>query len=193
MVTVGQPNPFDFSDFGPPKRPTGPTPPHAAPGGPAAAFPQASGGFSTGFDPWANQPKTQPRLGQSGGQDAFGQPTSAAMLATAGPPLKWFGVTLLLAVAGVVLAVVSAASGGGVLVPALVGWLLAGPLAIGACVEFQLRSDEGSDALDLFKADCEHKEGVYTVTARVPATYDCRSVYVAAPPDHAFALCLNPY
>ena len=131
MVTVGQPNPFDFSDFGPPKRPTGPTPPHAAPGGPAAALPQASGGFSTGFDPWANQPKTQPRLGQSGGQDAFGQPTSAAMLATAGPPLKWFGVTLLLAVAGVVLAVVSAASGGGVLVPALVGWLLAGPLAIG--------------------------------------------------------------
>jgi Domain of unknown function (DUF4190) len=64
---------------------------------------------------------------------------------------------------------------------------------IGACVEIQLRSDEGSDALDLFKADCEHKEGVYTVTARVPATYECRSVYVAAPPDHSFALCLNPY
>jgi Domain of unknown function (DUF4190) len=64
---------------------------------------------------------------------------------------------------------------------------------IGACVEIQLRSDEGSDALDLFKVDCEHKEGVYTVTARVPATYDCRSVYVAAPPDHSFALCLNPY
>ena len=64
---------------------------------------------------------------------------------------------------------------------------------VGACVEIQLRSDEGSDALDLFKVDCEHKEGVYTVTARVPATYDCRSVYVAAPPDHSFALCLNPY
>ena len=64
---------------------------------------------------------------------------------------------------------------------------------IGSCVEIQLRSDEGSDALDLFKVDCKHKEGVYTVTARVPATYDCRSVYVAAPPDHSFALCLNPY
>jgi hypothetical protein len=64
---------------------------------------------------------------------------------------------------------------------------------IGACVEIQLRSDEGSDALDLFKVDCEHKEGVYTVIARVPATYDCRSVYVAAPRDHSFALCLNPY
>ena len=64
---------------------------------------------------------------------------------------------------------------------------------IGTCVEIQLRSDEGSDALDLFKVDCEHKEGVYTVTARVSATYECRSVYVAAPPDHSFALCLNPY
>jgi hypothetical protein len=129
---MGQPNPFDFSDFGPPKRPSGPTPPPAAPGGPSAAPPQGGGGFSTGFDPWANQPKTQPRLEQSGAQDAFGQPTSAGMLATAGPPLKWFAVTLLLAVAGAVLAVISAASGGGILVPALAGWLLAGPLAIGA-------------------------------------------------------------
>ena len=64
---------------------------------------------------------------------------------------------------------------------------------IGACVEIQLRSDEGNDALDLFKVDCEHKEGVYTVTARVSANYECRSVYVAAPPDRSFALCLNPY
>ena len=64
---------------------------------------------------------------------------------------------------------------------------------IGTCVEIQLRSDEGSDALDLFKVDCKHKEGVYTVTARVSANYECRSVYVAAPPDHSFALCLNPY
>jgi hypothetical protein len=64
---------------------------------------------------------------------------------------------------------------------------------IGTCVEIQLRSDEGSDALDLFKVDCAHKEGVYTVTARVSANYECRSVYVAAPPDHSFALCLNPY
>jgi hypothetical protein len=133
---MGQPNPFDFSDFGPPKRPSVPTPP-SGPGG-AAAPPHGGDGFSTGFDPWANQPKTQPGsrqevlFGQSGAQDAFGQATSTGMLATAGPPLKWFAVTLLLAVAGVVLAVISAASGGGVLVPALAGWLLAGPLAIGA-------------------------------------------------------------
>ena len=64
---------------------------------------------------------------------------------------------------------------------------------IGTCVEIQLRSDEGSDALDLFKVDCAHKEGVYTVSARVSANYQCRSVYIAAPPDHSFALCLNPY
>jgi hypothetical protein len=133
---MGQPNPFDFSDFGPPKRPSVQNPP-SGPGGPAAP-PQGADGFSTGFDPWANEPKTQSwsrrqgDFGQSGAQDAFGQATSAGMLATAGPPLKWFAVTLLLAVAGVVLAVISAASGGGVLVPALAGWLLAGPLAIGA-------------------------------------------------------------
>ena len=64
---------------------------------------------------------------------------------------------------------------------------------IGTCVEIQLRNDEGNDALDLVKVDCAHKEGVYTVTARVPASYECRSVYVAAPPDRSFALCLNPY
>jgi hypothetical protein len=137
VVNVGQPNPFDFSDFGPPKRPTGQTPPSAGPSGQAAP-PQGGGTFSTDFDPWANQPKTQPRpgqhgaFGQSGGRDAFGQATTVGTLATAGPPLKWFAVALVLAVAGVVLALMSAASGGGMLVTALAGWLLAGPIGIGA-------------------------------------------------------------
>jgi hypothetical protein len=134
VVNVGQPNPFDFSDFGPP--PSGSTPPQAG----AGAQPpqgQVSGGFSTGFDPWANQPKTQPRPGQQGtfgqsGRDAFGQAMTTGTLATAGPPLKWFAVALVLAVAGVVLALVSATSGGGVFATALAGWLLAGPIAIGA-------------------------------------------------------------
>jgi hypothetical protein len=138
VVIVGQPNPFDFSDFGPSKRPIAPTPPPAGPGGPAAAPPQGGDGFSTGFDPWANQPTTQSRsrrervFDQSGGQDAFGIATSTGTLTTAGPPLKWFAVTLVLAVAGAVLALISAAAGGGVLATALAGWLLAGPLAIGA-------------------------------------------------------------
>jgi hypothetical protein len=64
---------------------------------------------------------------------------------------------------------------------------------IGTCVEIQLRSDEGNDALDLFKVNCVHKEGVYRVSDRVSTSAECRSVYVAAPPDHTFALCLNPY
>jgi hypothetical protein len=133
-VTVGQPNPFDFSDFGPPKRPNAPNPPPAGPGDRAAAPPRDGGGFSTGFDPWANHPKTQPHTAREGvlGQDAFGNATSAGTLATAGPPLKWFAVTLVLAVTGAALALISAAAGGGVLMTALAGWLLAGPLAIGA-------------------------------------------------------------
>jgi hypothetical protein len=145
---VCQPNPFDFSDFGPPRRSTGPTPPPAGSSGQPPAAPPGGGGFSAGFDPWANVPKTQPRrgqqdafdeagggeaFGQSGGQDAF--ESSGALggeaLATAGPPMVWFAVALALAVAGVVLALLSALSGG-VLATALVGWLLAGPIAIGA-------------------------------------------------------------
>ena len=120
-------DPFDFSDFGP------------SAGGPAA--PRTGSGarpsgadFSTGFDPWANQPKTQPRQrGQdASGRDTFGQSVTTETLPTAGPPLTWFVVALLTAAAGVVLSVVSAMSGGGVLAPALAGWLLAGPVAIGA-------------------------------------------------------------
>ncbi len=64
---------------------------------------------------------------------------------------------------------------------------------IGTCVELQLRNSTGNDALDLFGVDCEHRDGVYTVTARVRSNNQCNSVYVAAPPDRSFALCLNPY
>jgi len=134
-VNVSQPNPFDFSDFRP--LPSGSPPPQTGAGAQPPSG-QGSGGFSTGFDPWANQPKTQPRPGQqdtfgkSGGRDAFGQATITGTLTTARPPLKWFAVALVPAVAGVVLALVSATSGGGVLATALAGWLLAGPIGIGA-------------------------------------------------------------
>jgi Domain of unknown function (DUF4190) len=64
---------------------------------------------------------------------------------------------------------------------------------LGTCVQIQLRTSSGNDALDLYQVDCEHKEGVYTVAARVGTNGQCHSVYVAAPPDHSFALCLNPY
>jgi hypothetical protein len=120
VVNVGQRNPFDFSDFGPST-----TPPQARAGAQPPA--PSSGGFSTGFDPWTNEPKTPQRR-----QDTFGTATTTGTLETAGPPLKWFAVALLLAVAGAALALLSATSGGGVFATALAGWLLAGPLAIGA-------------------------------------------------------------
>ena len=127
MIDVGQPDPFDFSDFGPSSgRPASPRT------GSGSRPPGAD--FSTGFDPWANQPKTQPRARSqdTSGRDAFGQAITAETLPTAGPPLKWFGVALVTAAAGVVLDLISATGGGGVLAPALAGWLLAGPVAIGA-------------------------------------------------------------
>jgi hypothetical protein len=146
-------NPFDFSDFGPQQ--------HSAPAGPSpasgAAKPSTPGGFSSGFDPWANQPRSGARpenpnpgadafgaasaaaFDPAGGRDAFGQlttsPAGAAALSTAGPPLVWFVVALALAVVGVALAGISALSGP-LIASAVGGWLLAGPLAIGALAVF---------------------------------------------------------
>lgn len=64
---------------------------------------------------------------------------------------------------------------------------------VGMCVEIQIRGGGGEDALDLFKVPCAHRDGVYTVVARVANDADCNTTYVAAPPDHAFAVCLNRY
>jgi hypothetical protein len=142
-------NPFDFSDFGPQQQ--------SAPAGgqsSGAAQPATPGGFSSGFDPWANQPKARPAPGDqadafgassapafdpASGRDMFGQltasPAGAAALTTAGPPLVWFVVALALAVVGVALAGLSALSGP-MIGSAVGGWLLAGPLAIGALAVF---------------------------------------------------------
>jgi hypothetical protein len=65
--------------------------------------------------------------------------------------------------------------------------------SVGTCVEIQLRSNTSEDALDLFKVPCAHREGVYSVVARVQNDSDCNTTYVAAPPDHTFAVCLNRY
>ena len=132
-------NPFDFSDFGPQQ--------HSAP----APAPGESG-LSGGFDPWANEPKSGARpqfpgapadafgasaatFDPTSGRDTFGQltasPAGTATLTTAGPPLVWFAVALALAVLGVALAGLSALSGP-MIASAVGGWLLAGPLAIGA-------------------------------------------------------------
>jgi hypothetical protein len=139
---MNSPNPFDFSDFGPGKQ--------APPGGAPPSAPGQSAGQSSGFDPWANQKPAPARPGTpdafgsptfdaAGGRDAFGQltanPASLGALSTAGPPLVWFAVALALAVVGVGLAGTSALSGP-MIAAAAAGWLLAGPLAIGALAVF---------------------------------------------------------
>lgn len=140
---MNAPNPFDFSDFGPGKQP-------APGGGQPPAHGQQGGGFSGGFDPWANQRTAParpdafpgpaaPAFDPAGGRDAFGQLTAShagvGALTTAGPPLVWFAVALALALAGVALAAASAL-GGPMIAAAVGGWLLAGPLAIGALAVF---------------------------------------------------------
>lgn len=140
---MNAPNPFDFSDFGPGKQP-------APGGGQAPAHGQQGGGFSGGFDPWANQRPAParpdafpgpaaPAFDPAGGRDAFGQLTAShagvGALTTAGPPLVWFAVALALGLAGVALAGASAL-GGPMIAAAVGGWLLAGPLAIGALAVF---------------------------------------------------------
>lgn len=64
---------------------------------------------------------------------------------------------------------------------------------VGTCVEIQIRGGGGDDDLDLFKVPCAHRDGVYAVVARVQNDSDCNTTYVAAPPDHTFAVCLNRY
>ncbi|HEX5253253.1 MAG TPA: hypothetical protein VFW69_05160, partial [Mycobacterium sp.] len=118
---MNAPNPFDFSDFGPGKQ--------APPGGrQSPAQGQQGGGYSGGFDPWANQrpgpgapPGTAdafqgpPAFDPTSGRDAFGQltasPAGIGALTTAGPPLVWFAVALALALVGVALAGTSALGG----------------------------------------------------------------------------------
>lgn len=142
---MSSPNPFDFSDFGPSKQgPGAPRPP---------AQGQPGGGFSAGFDPWANQrpPATGPQptgpfaaadptaFDPTAGRDAFGQltpgPAALCALTTTRPPLVWFAVALALALAGAALAGLSALSGP-TIAAAAAGWLLAGPFAIGALAVF---------------------------------------------------------
>lgn len=63
---------------------------------------------------------------------------------------------------------------------------------IGTCAEIR-RRDVAVDALELFATPCVSREGTYTVVDHVADGTDCRSTYVAASPDHSFALCLNEF
>jgi hypothetical protein len=139
-------NPFDFSDFGPPRRPSdrSPLPPESG------KQPPTGSTLSTGFDPWADAPKSSSRRGN---QDAFGPSDGASShtaLSTAGPPLAWFAVALALAAAGSTLALRSAVAGAG-LPSALLGWLLAGPIAIGALALYT-RVDTRRRATSIYSA-----------------------------------------
>lgn len=135
---MNQPNPFDFTDFGPARQPTG----SSAPAGPPPGVTGSPGRYSAGFDPFANQPGPPPQqrpqgafgpaAGQSPVNDAFGGAGAVGgALQTAGPPLRWFVVALGLALLGLIVVTVGAVTGGS-LVTAVTGWLLAGPAAIGA-------------------------------------------------------------
>jgi hypothetical protein len=64
---------------------------------------------------------------------------------------------------------------------------------VGTCAEIQIRGGGSEDDLDLFKVPCVHRDGVYTVVARAAIDSECNTTYVAAPPDHSFAVCLNRY
>lgn len=98
-------DPFAGARPGPP--PAGPPPPGAPyPGVPAPA-PDAFGHVAAGPD------------------------AGLGTLTTEGPPLGWFGIALGLALMGLVLSLVGAFVGG-MPATASAGWLLAGPIAIGA-------------------------------------------------------------
>lgn len=69
---------------------------------------------------------------------------------------------------------------------------------VGKCVEIEKRDessweDDSDEALDLYEVACQHRVGVYTVTARVSTGAECNSTYVASPPDRSLAVCLNRY
>ena len=127
-------SPFDFSDFGS-RSPSGP--PAPGPGTPRA--PSAAPSFgprptpqgpASGFDPFAGEPGMTPVAAG----EAFGGPAAvpAGALTVAGPPLPLFGAALAVAVVGIILGAV-----GGAAVPlAFLGWLLAGPTAIGILAWF---------------------------------------------------------
>ena len=129
-------DPFDFSDFGS-------TPTTAAalasdarpPGGTAGVeAPRQRTNLDTGFDPFSDAPPRQAKP-----HDVFRPTTpwateSTNSLTVARPPLALFGLAIALATAGAVIAGVW----GDALAAAGVGWLLAGPLAIGLLAIYTL-------------------------------------------------------
>ena len=113
-------NPFDFSDFG------------AAPLGASSAAPSSNGFPSHGKNALSHNAFDPFSTGQPAQAEAHKTfpvtPASSELIHVARPPLALFAFALGIAGAGIVLAAVW----GQTLVAAASGWLLAGPIAIGA-------------------------------------------------------------
>lgn len=116
-------DPFDFSDFG-----------GRASGGPGHPELQSRPGVpSGGFDPFEGQ---APTVTTSAVAETFADPANpepSSAFAVAGPPLRLFSAAFAVAALGVVSALLSyiATQGNSSVMLAFVGWLLAGPAAIG--------------------------------------------------------------
>ena len=116
-------DPFDFSDFGSPRT-----------NGRTAVGPSPSESkLHTGFDPFG-----ETHSGPVTPVDAFGMAaaTSDATqgISVARPPLNLFVLAIALAAAGVLIAGIW----GNTLIDAALGWLLAGPVAIGVLAIYTL-------------------------------------------------------
>jgi hypothetical protein len=131
-------DPFDFSDFGSPRtmaRTLASNSAAASAGGPAA-LPrvQPDPKLDSGFDPFADAAPTKSATQDAFGVTASGATASAQSLTVARPPLGFLGLAVVLAAAGAVIAGVW----GSAVVAAGIGWLLAGPVAIGVLAVYTL-------------------------------------------------------
>lgn len=126
-------DPFDFSEFGgrSPAPPAGPTVQSGRPDSGSQPASQPGHYPTSGFDPFAGQPPA----GHPAGEELFGGSAGPDSLAVAGPPLSLFALASGVAVLGAALGLTVVVIDGAVPL-AFLGWLLAGPAAIGVLAWF---------------------------------------------------------
>lgn len=96
----------------------------------AQTGPRAAPGQGPSPDGWSTPPV---RYDERQATDGFGGESNIALITPNRPPMLWLGIGLLLIVAAVVLALIGRSATMG-----LIGWVLAGPLAIGAVALFSV-------------------------------------------------------
>ncbi|MGY4654452.1 hypothetical protein [Mycobacterium sp. URHB0021] len=149
-------DPFDFSDFGPPRGvPTSPA------GHTTLPSPHLDSKLNSGFDPFAADSPPGPAKPL----EVFGATTAAAAspggnLTVARPPLALFGLAITLAGAGAAVA----GGWGGAPAAASVGWLLAGPFAIGILAVYTV-VDTSRRTSAVYSAPSWTKAAYWTVVA----------------------------